>query len=83
MTLFEFVVGSLCSYTETEEMVEEREKCKTRKQYLKHLKDAKPSCEGANVGMLTWKPDDNTANQVYYQVKVVVQVDIRITVYLN
>jgi len=59
-------------HIETEDMVKAREKCKTRKEYLKHLEEVQPTCEGNNVGILMWKPDDTTPKQVYYQVRFAV-----------
>ncbi len=62
------VTGRWCNYEETDESSRLRQECSTT---LRNYTDSLSlSCDPGRGGVLTWTPDDNTPDLVYYQVKL-------------
>ncbi len=62
------VTGRWCNYEETDESNRLRQECSTT---LRNYTDSLSlSCDPGRGGVLTWTPDDNTPDLVYYQVKL-------------
>ena len=64
--LIVLAVGRLCQLDESPEATETLSNCGTREQYQQQLT---LSCRPGEPGMITWTPDDNTPNTVYYEVR--------------
>ena len=50
------------------EAVNIRETCDSIETYLNEVSSQEPVCDTGVSGIVTWIPDDNTPNIVYYQV---------------
>ena len=70
-------IGRLCQLDESPEATETLSNCGTREQYQQQLT---LSCRPGEPGMITWTPDDNTPNTVYYECASHLSLGWRITV---
>ena len=61
-------VGHYCEFEESAAARTSRETCGSLSDYLGELSTAGPMCESGEPGILTWTPDEDTPNVVYYQV---------------
>ena len=62
------VVGRYCEYTESINASRIRERCDSLDDYLAAVTSGGEQCDAGIPGVLTWTPDDNTPDIVYYQV---------------
>ena len=60
-------VGRLCELTEPPAALASRTSCQDLNNYLSLLEE-KSGCSQGQPGTLTWTPDQNTPDIVYYQV---------------
>lgn len=60
-------VGRLCMSEETTDSIRIRERCGNLTEYMSSLET---TCQqGSSVGVLEWTPDENTPDEVFYQVQ--------------
>ncbi len=63
------IAGRLCEYTESQTASTIRETCNNGvEDYLREVTSEEPTCETGTSASFTWTPDENTPNEVYYQV---------------
>ena len=67
MQLLSLIAGRLCSCSETDLAAQTRESCGSREDYERYL-DC--SCRDGEPAILTWTPDEETPDVVYYQVTI-------------
>ena len=65
-TDYSFVVGKLCQSEETSASVNIRERCGPLETYIRSLET---DCPVRIPGVVEWRPDENTPDIVYYQVR--------------
>ena len=61
------LVGRLCELVETPSALASRTSCQDLDDYLSKLEDGS-GCSQGQAGTLSWTPDENTPDTVYYQV---------------
>ena len=59
------VAGRLCLYEETDDSIRTRERCGSLNAYIQTLEQ---TCQAGSPSILTWTPDENTPDEVFYQV---------------
>ncbi len=63
------LVGRLCELRESAAARNARERCRDLGVYLNEL--STPECAEGEPGTITWTPNDNTPDLLYYQVKII------------
>ena len=61
------IVGRLCELVETPSALASRTSCQDLDDYLSKLEEGS-GCSQGQAGTLSWTPDENTPDTVYYQV---------------
>ena len=61
------IVGRLCELVETPSALASRTSCQDLDDYLSKLEEGS-GCSQGQAGTLSWTPDENTPDPVYYQV---------------
>ena len=67
---YAFLVGRLCELSESQEARTIREACGSFTSYEAALMETGLTCASGEAGVLTWTPDENTPDVVYYQVRI-------------
>ncbi len=67
------LVGRLCELVETPSALASRTSCQDLDDYLSKLEDGS-GCSQGQAGTLSWTPDENTPDTVYYQVSRLFEV---------
>ncbi len=63
------LVGRLCELRESAAARNARERCEDLRVYLNEI--STPECAEGEPGTITWTPNDDTPDLLYYQVKII------------